>query len=113
MSHDWSLVQVAILWRTDRRQVQYDWLPDGWAGHEQADNGQRLVKKLDLMLRSRNYLPHTAELPSELTDEHMRVSPFSGHLVVIISQAHFCRFQNCVLLRSAVFVLQIDLCICV
>lgn len=67
-----NALKVAILWRLDRRRVQYDWLPDGWAGHGQADNGQRLVKKLDLMLRSRNYLPHTTELPNELTDEHVR-----------------------------------------
>lgn len=67
---------MAILWRLDSSHVQYDWLPDGWGEHQQAENGQRLVKKVDLMLRSRNFLPYTTELPSELTDEHMRVSGF-------------------------------------
>ena len=68
------------MWRLDASHVQYDWLEDGWGGHEDDHNGQRLVRKVDAMLRSREYLPYTTELPSELADEHVRVSRFISRL---------------------------------
>jgi hypothetical protein len=71
---------VAVVWRSQQRQLQYDWLPDGWAAEEpDAElSRQRLTLLIEDSLRSRDVLPYSMEMMADLIDENRGVSHFSS-----------------------------------
>ena len=71
-----ALCQVAVVWRSDDRQVHYDWLTDGWAAGEGEENSlskQRLTELIQESLRSRDVLPYSMEMMADLIDENRGV----------------------------------------
>ncbi|XP_005101904.2 dnaJ homolog subfamily C member 16 [Aplysia californica] len=67
-----TILEVAILWRTDTRKLSYEFVPHGWSLDPQysPQSRQQLEKRLTELLRGDALLPYRATVP-EFYNEHM------------------------------------------
>ncbi|XP_041378311.1 dnaJ homolog subfamily C member 16-like [Gigantopelta aegis] len=66
-----SVLEVAIIWRVDKKKVNYEFLEDGWSSdtHLNSISRKRLEERLTSLLTSDHLLPYRVTYP-ELYNEH-------------------------------------------
>lgn len=81
MGHEYAdqsplLLQVALLWRPDPENLQYDWLENGWPLEENdlKVSRRRLVRLVDWFLDGNQLMAYTIGMPGELIDENAEVT---------------------------------------
>ena len=81
------VLQVAVVWRRQPEQLQYDFLENGWPldDDDLRQSRRKLHRLVDWFLSGSAVLPLSVDLPGELVDEYGDVSPiflFNHRLVL-------------------------------